>query len=144
MKRYLLIVLVTLFTLNAGFAQEDNDGQPGAKLQERMREYIQKRLNLNKAEAEKFNPVFMRYLTELRKVHRENKTDRPMQELRIAEVRVKYRNEFRQVLDEQRANRVFKHEREFLDKVIEVINERRMENRRGPGIRTRIINPQAI
>jgi hypothetical protein len=99
-----------------------------------MQQYIQKRLNMTRAEAERFSPIFLRYITDLRKTHKENRTDRPVLQLRIAELRVKYRNEFKQVLDEQRANRIFQHQREFEEKVRKEILDRQ-QSRQGGGRR---------
>lgn len=138
MKRCLLILALFFSSSFLLQAQEDEEARLG-KLQEKMQQYIQKRLNLTKGEAEKFSPIFMRYISELRKAHQENRTDRPMQQLKMAEVRVRYRNEFRQVIDEQRANKVFQYEKEFQEIVKREIIERRMQNRQGPGRRIQIL-----
>jgi hypothetical protein len=129
MKKYLLILFVSFCATFSVFAQTEDGDNNGGKLQERMREYIQKRLSLTKNEADKFSPVFMRYLLELRRTHRENISDKPMLQLKIAEVRVRYRNEFRQILDEQRANKVFECQKEFEIKIRTELNNRRSENR---------------
>ena len=128
MKKYLFILFLT-FSALAAFGQTEDPDDRGGKLQERMREYIQKRLNLSNGEAEKFSPVFLRYIIELRRTHRENIADKPMLQLKIAEMRVRYRNEFRQILDEQRANRVFECQHEFENKIKEELMNRRLENR---------------
>jgi hypothetical protein len=128
MKKFLIILSVCVLTGVAAYAQTDNNDEGGGKLQERMREYIQKRLNLTKNEADRFSPVFLRYIGDLRRTHRENSGDRIMLQSKIAELRVQYRNEFRQVLDEQRANKVYDYQREFEMKVIEEFKNRRLEN----------------
>jgi hypothetical protein len=121
------------------FAQDDSDADDNTgRLRDRMQQYIQKRLNMTKSEAERFSPIFLRYITDLRKTHRENRTDRPVLQLRIAELRVKYRNEFKQVLDEQRANRIFQHQREFEEKVRKEILDRQ-QNRQGGGRRIKAL-----
>jgi len=137
MKKYLFILFVSLLTSFTGFTQEEEPEDRGGKLLERMQLYIQKKLNMTKSESERFSPIFLRYITELRSTHRENRGDKPMLQLRIAELRVKFRNEFRQVVDEQRANKVFQHQREFEDKIRQEIIERRQQNRQGGGRRTR-------
>jgi len=134
MKKFILISLLVVTTGISVSAQENNDDR-GNKLQQRMREYVQKRLNLSKNEAEKFSPVFLRYITDLRRTHRENNTDKPLLQLKVAEVRLQYRNEFRQILDEQRANKVFDCQREFENKVIDEMKNRQLENKNN---RTRI------
>lgn len=133
MKKYLLILTLLFAGTFTGFAQdEEADGRMG-KLQEKMQQYIQKRLNLTKSESEKFSPIFIRYISELRKVHQENRVDRPMLQLKVAEVRVRFRDEFRQVMDEQRANKVFVVEKEFLEIAKREVLERKMQNRQGGG-----------
>jgi nitrate reductase assembly molybdenum cofactor insertion protein NarJ len=137
MKKILLILSLLFFGF-AAFAQDDNSNDDrGGKLQQRMQEYIQKRLNLSKGEAEKFSPVFLRYIVELRKTHRENASDKIILQQKIADLRVRYRNEFRQVLDEQRANKVFEAQREFEGKIINELKNRQLENR--PLRRTRAL-----
>ena len=128
-----------LASCTAMFAQDDTDADDNTgRLRDRMQQYIQKRLNMSRSEAERFSPIFLRYITDLRKTHRENRTDRPVLQLRIAELRVKYRNEFKQVLDEQRANRIFQHQREFEEKVRKEILDRQ-QNRQGGGRRLRTL-----
>jgi hypothetical protein len=133
MKKYLLILTLLLTVSFTGFAQEEENDVRIGKLQEKMQQYIQKRLSLSKSEAEKFAPIFMRYITDLKRVHQENRADKPMQQLKVAEVRVRYRDEFRQVLDEKRANKVFVAEREFIDVVRSEMADRKNQNRQGGG-----------
>lgn len=143
MKKLLFILTLIISTSLACFAQDDDDAANDrmGKLQEKMQQYIQKRLNMSKDESEKFTPIFIRYITELRKTHRDFKTDRPMLQLKIAELRVKFRDEFKPVFGEQRANRIFQHQKEFEIKVIEEIRERRLQNKQqgGGGKRTRAL-----
>ena len=133
MKKYLLILTLLIAGSFSGFAQEDETDPRMGKLQEKMQQYIQKRLNMTKNEAEKFSPIFIRYITELRKVHQENRADKVTLQLKAAEVRVKFRDEFRQVMDEKRANRVFIVEKEFLEIAKREILERKIQNRQGGG-----------
>lgn len=135
MKKYLIILSLFILAGFTGFAQDDPepDEKGAGKLQEKMNEYIQKKLNMNKAEAEKFRPVFLRYLLELRRTHRENKADRPVMQLKIAELRVRFRDEFRQILDEKRANRVFEEQRVFENTIRAELAERIRERRQGGG-----------
>ena len=133
MKRFFLILSIVLASACAVMAQDEELPEDGSnKLQQRMALYIQKRLGLTKAESEKFSPIFLRYIVELRKTHRENRADRPMLQLKVAELRIRFRNEFRQIMDEKRANQVYDFQREFELKVIDEIKQRRLENRTGP------------
>jgi hypothetical protein len=140
MKKYLLILFMALGVSFLSFGQEDETEDASNKLQQRMALYIQKRLGLSKAESQRFSPIFLRYITELRKTHRENRADKPMLQLRVAELRIRFREEFRQIMDEQRANKVYEYQREFELKIVEEIKQRRLENRTGPR-RNRNVTP---
>jgi hypothetical protein len=112
----------------AAFSQEEDDGgQENGKIAERMREYIQKNLGLSKNEAEKFTPVFARYFREFALTHRQNKNDRLVLQQKIIELRLRYRGEFKQIMNEQRANKVFQYEDKFRQEVIRIIKENRRD-----------------
>jgi hypothetical protein len=92
-----------------------------------MKEYVQKNLGLSKNEAEKFSPVFMRYCREFAQTHRQNRGDNLILKQKIIELRIRYRSEFRQILDEQRANKVFQYEDKFRLETIRIIKESRRD-----------------
>jgi hypothetical protein len=125
MKRLLLILSFVSLTCFSAFSQDDNDRV--GRLQERMTQYIQKNLGLSKNEAEKFSPVFLRYILDLRRTHVDNRDDKIVLQQKIADLRVRYRNEFRQVLDEQRANKVFDYQRDFEIKIKTELQNRSIE-----------------
>lgn len=129
MKKFLLILTVFIGSLATGMAQtEPDDANPQeSKIRERMQEYIQNRLNLSRNEAEKFTPIFVRYFREFAQTHRSYKGDRLVLQQKIIDLRIRYRTEFRQIMDEQRANRVFKHEDEFRQEVVRIIRENKRE-----------------
>ena len=124
MKKILYILLFLFFTSSVALAQNDH-----GKIQERMREYVKDRLNLSKAEAERFTPVFMRYFREFAQTHKQNKGDRLILQQKIVELRLRYRDEFRQIMEEQKANQVYKHEDEFRRGVREIILENKRDNK---------------
>ncbi len=123
MKKWLLILF--LLPCFAAFAQNEEPAKEAGKIQERMREYIQKNIGLSKNESEKFSPVFVRYFREFAQTHRLFKTDKLIYQQKIIELRLRYRGEFRQIMDEQRANKVYHYEDEFRKKAIEIIRENR-------------------
>lgn len=137
MKKILLILTVFIGSLATGMAQtEPDDGSPQeSKIRERMQEYIQNRLNLSRNEAEKFTPIFVRYFREFAQTHRSYKGDRLVLQQKIIDLRIRYRTEFRQIMDEQRANRVFKHEDEFRQEVVRMIRENKRERMESRQIR---------
>lgn len=127
MKRILYILSFLVLSITS-FAQED-DG-PGSKVRERMTEYIQQRLNLSKSEAERFGPVFLNYFNDLRKTNQEYRGDRLVLQQKTAELRLNYRNQFKNIMGEKRSNDVFTYERDFIDEVKKIRLER-MQNDNG-------------
>jgi hypothetical protein len=127
MKR-ILYILGFLFVLNSSsFAQDDN----GGKVREKMTEYIQQKLGLSKNEAERFGPVFLDYFKELRTTNQSFKGgDRLVLQQKIVELRLKYRDQFKPIIGEKRSNDVFTYEREFVQGIKDLRNER-LQNRPG-------------
>jgi hypothetical protein len=124
MKR-LLYTLFFFISLNGAFAQDD----PGDKVRERMTEYIQKRLDLSKGEAERFGPVFLNYFNELRKTNQTYKGDRLVLQQKVTDLRLRYRDQFKNIIGEKKSNDVFTYEHDFIDQVRENLNDRRENGR---------------
>lgn len=135
MKKWLLILFI--FSSFAAFSQNEEPMREAGKIQERMREYIQNKLNLSRAESEKFSPVFLRYFREFAQTHKKERGDRLVLQQKIIELRLHYRGEFKQIMDEQRANKVFQYEDNFRQEAIRIIKENRGD--RVPPRRTRAI-----
>ena len=127
MKRifYILSFLVLSICVHA------QDEQGGEKIRERMQEYIQQKLGLSKAEAEKFAPVFIDYFRELRKTNHQFKGDPLVRQQKIVELRIKYRDQFKPVIGEKRSNEVFEHERAFIREAQETLQDRIRERKGG-------------
>lgn len=96
-----------------------------------MSQFIQTRLVMTETEKVKFDPSFKLYLTEFSKIHREHRSDRLILMQQIIELRIRYRNNFRDCLGEQRGELVFREEEQFRRQVIQMIRERRKQ-RGGP------------
>jgi len=132
MKRIFYITTLFLTLSVAAFAQDD-DGN-GSKVSERMTEYIQKRLNLSKNEAEKFAPVFLNYFNELRQTNQQYRGDRLVLQQKIADLRLRYRDQFKPIMGDKRSNDVFNYERDFIEEVKRLRQDRIQNNRGGrPG-----------
>jgi hypothetical protein len=110
MKKNLLILSFALFAGYALQAQDDDND----RIRDKMREFIQKRLNLSRNEAERFTPVFVRYFTEWRQTLKENRNDILIRQQKIVDLRIRYRTEFRDIVGEKRSNDVFKKQDEFI------------------------------
>ena len=130
MKKFLLILTLALLAGFASKAQEDDND----KIRDKMREFIQKRLNLSKSEAEKFTPVFIRYFREWRQNIRE--PDVLLRDQKITEIKIRYRTEFREIVGEKRSNDIYRQQKIFIDNLKKVRDDQikarneRLDNKR--------------
>ena len=125
----ILYIFTFLFTFSAvSFAQEHNDDAAG-KLREKMIEYIQNKLSLTKTEAEKFQPIFLEYLKQTRSTREMYKDDKILLQQKIAELRVRTRDQLKPVLGETRSNEVFKHQNDFIEQAKTELKIRQDERR---------------
>lgn len=129
MKRFLYILSLFLLMGTASFAQNDERGS-SAKVRERMEMYLQKRLNLSKAESERFSPIFLNYFNELRQTNQQFRGDRLVLQQKIVDLRLRYREQFKPIMGEKRSNDVFTYEHDFVNEVKQLRQER-IQNRRG-------------
>lgn len=128
MKKLLLILTLALFAGFVSKAQDDGDD----KIRDKMREFIQRRLNLSKNEAERFTPVFIRYFREWRQTIRENKGDILERQKKIVDLRIRYRTEFKEIVGEKRSNDVYKQQDIFVQEITKIRQEQikgRKDNR---------------
>jgi hypothetical protein len=123
MKKFLYILTLVLLGTGA-FAQDGN----GAKVRERMQEYLQKRLNLSRSEADRFAPVFLTYFNELRQTNQQFRGDRLVLQQKIVDLRLRYREQFKPIMGEKRSNDVFVYEHDFINEVKQ-LREERLQNR---------------
>src|SRR5438045_4783893 len=121
MKRILLLFSFFVLLAHASFSQEDDKA---ARVRERMEEYLQNRLDLSKGEAEKFSPIFLNYFNDLRKTTQEFRGDRLVQQQKVAELRLRYRDQFKNVMGDQKSNDLFRYERDFVEEVHKIRQER--------------------
>ena len=115
MKKILLILTLALLAGFASQAQDDDND----KIRDKMREFIQRRLNLTRNEAERFTPVFVRYFREWRQTLKENRDDVLIRQQKIVDLRIRYRTEFRDIVGDKKSNEVFRKQDEF----VRILNE---------------------
>ena len=127
MKRLLVILsLLMLASVNL-FAQDDNNGSE--RIRDKMSQYIQERLNLSKSEAEKFSPVFLRYFREWRTTLSESKGEPVLlRQQKIVDLRLRYRDQFKEIIGEKRSNEVFDHQQRFIQGIRDLQRERLEKN----------------
>jgi len=121
-----------VFATTSILAQDEGD----EKIRDKMREYIQQRMHLNKDEAERFTPVFLRYFKEWRTTLKENRTDRLILQQKVVELRLRYRGEFKEIVGERRSNEIYEHQEKFI-RILKDVQKERMQNRQGPRNRIR-------
>ena len=119
MKKNLLILTLALLTGFSSIAQNDEHD----KIRDKMTEFIQKRLDLTRNEAERFTPVFVRYFREWKQTLQENRNDGLVRQQRIIELRLRYRTEFRDIVGEKRSNDVYKQQDVFVREIREMREE---------------------
>lgn len=130
MKRFLFILSLVLVTGSLLFAQEEEDDN-NEKIQNKMSEYIQKRLDLTRDEGAKFIPIFHKYFKEWRQTIRENRGDRLVMQQKIVALRLRYRAQFREIMGDQRGDQVFNHQERFIQELRDIRKERLRNNPAG-------------
>ena len=142
MKKSLVILGLLLVTSVRLFAQDDgdddNNGAP-EKIRDKMNEYIQKRLDLSKDEADKFTPVFLKYFKEWRQTLRDSK-DLPVldRQQKVIDVRLRYRAQFREIVGEKRGDLVYTHQDAFMKILRDLRQERLKSAGRAPVRKNRV------
>ncbi|MBL7744918.1 MAG: hypothetical protein JNN00_15705 [Chitinophagaceae bacterium] len=139
MKKLLFILNLLFVTSVPLFAQEEGDeNEVGDKVRDKMTEYIQKRLDLSKDEAEKFTPIFSKYFREWVQTIRENRGDRLVLQQKIVELRLRYRPQFRDIVGEKRGNQVYAHQDIFVKEIQRLRQEQRMRNNPNRPLKRRV------
>ena len=121
MKKIFYILMLSLGFSTVSLAQPGG----GGKIREKMLEYVSEKLNLTTAESEKFNPVFLNYIREERQIAQENRDDKLVLQQKLAELRLRYRDQFKPIVGDKRSNDVFVYEKEFIQKAREENEQRR-------------------
>ncbi len=128
MKKYILVAFCFLASGSLLLAQQDDEDEGIDKVGDKMMEYISRQLDVSKDESKKFTPAFRKYFQEWRKTIRDNRGDRLILRQKVTDLQVRHRNEFREILGENRGNQVFKHQNKFIADLNKVRNNRRRNN----------------
>jgi hypothetical protein len=133
MKKIFLLILMFAWAAGIAVAQEEEKAD-GGKLKAYQIAFLTKRLNLTPDEAQRFWPVFNQYEQEIRITRIQNRqaTEVEMEE-KVVNIRKKYFDEFSKVLNRERADRVFKADKEFKDVIRKELMERRQLRQQNGG-----------
>jgi hypothetical protein len=121
----LILCIASFLLLGITAVAQDEEGRNGERIRERMNEYLQKRLSLSAAEAERFTPVFVSYFNELRQTNQTYRGDRLVLQQKIVDLRIRYREQFKPIMGEKRSNEIFKYEHDFVNEVRQLRQERK-------------------
>lgn len=114
MKKILLVWMVWAMGITLSTAQEPSPAGPGHSIEAIKIAYMTKQLGLSAEEAQRFWPVYNKYMDEVKRARRENRSDELAFEEKVLNVRKQYRGEFGKVFnDEARANKVFQCDKNF-------------------------------
>ncbi len=112
MKRIVFIIGVSFGCALSGTSQDvtPKDG----RLEALKIAYLTRKLNLSTGEAQKFWPLYNRYIDEIRQVKTKDRNlDEITFEEKVVNIRKKYKSEFTHALPEERVNQFFKEDKEF-------------------------------
>ena len=130
-----ILFILSLLLITSTIIFAQND-EGDDRIRDKMREYIQLRMRLTRGEAERFTPVFVRYFNEWRNTLKENRTDRLILQQKVVELRLRYRGQFKEIIGDRRSNEVFEHQERFI-KELKNLRQERIQNRQGPRNRIR-------
>jgi hypothetical protein len=131
MKRFLLIAGIICSLVLSGMAQDNTEAPKadGSRIETLKIAYITQKLNLTTEEAEKFWPVYNKYMEEIRGARQNYQADKDEIKLEenILNIRKKYSVDFNKALSPPKVNLFFRSEKEFGTIVQKTLNERRQQ-----------------
>ena len=125
MKKIIYTLYFLLITSLALQAQPPREGME-ERIPEKMGQFIQNAMELNRMEKKKFQVVFQRYQHEWREVLRENRMDRLILRQRVLELQIRFRKDFGDAVGQRRVMEIYDLQEEFLRLLRDVQRERRL------------------
>ena len=132
-----LISFLLLLCISSNLSAQDFSKEKNHGIKERGKEkikaiyiaFITQELNLNEQESEKFWPIHNQYDVELKQVHQKDINELEKEESALT-VRKKYAIKFSKIIGTDRTYLFYKKDKEFRDKLIDKVRERRMKKNR--------------
>lgn len=129
MKKANVLTIILSCISFLGFAQQADTPPVGNNIQALKIAFVTKELALTPDEAQKFWPVYYNYLGEVKKARQERKVDVLIFEETVLNIRKKYKNDFKKVLNtDDRVNKVLFIDRDF-NNVLKKELQKRIQNR---------------
>ena len=129
MKRAFIIGLCLLSFHLVSYTQ----AQGGNKLESYKIAFITRKLNFTPDEAQKFWPVYNKYVAEIAETRKgKADLDEVSFEEKLVNVRKKYKTEFTKILNEDKSNQFFQAEKEFNNTLRKELQQRIAEEKKKP------------
>jgi len=134
--KYLFSILFLLAAFTSEAQQPFKDEKQNKKEQKQKIKalyaaYMTQELKLDENDAKKFWPVQEQYSSEIRAVSKQPEITEIEREEATLNVRKKYNEKFSTIIGKKRTDLFFKKDKEFRNKMVEVLKKKRMENRGG-------------
>jgi hypothetical protein len=134
--KYLFSILFLLAAFTSEAQQPFKDEKQNKKEQKQKIKalyaaYMTQELKLDENDAKKFWPVQEQYSLEIRAVSKQPEITEIEREEATLNVRKKYNEKFSTIIGKKRTDLFFKKDKEFRNKMVEVLKKKRMENRGG-------------
>ena len=115
MKKKATVFLAIILNINYFCYSQAQEGM-SKKVDSLQVEYFTKELTLTANESQQFWPVYKNYKNDIKDVRKESENDPIALEEKILNIRKKYRDDFKKILDsDDRVNKVFVLEKSFRD-----------------------------
>jgi hypothetical protein len=124
MKKFFTLLLLLSFHSYFCQAQQNDDGDE-SKIEMVKMAYMTRELNLTPQEAQNFWPVYNNYQKELRQARSKYANDEVAFEKKAVEIKERYQGNFKKVLGNQRANKVYTSDKQFNNTLRNELNNRR-------------------
>lgn len=129
MKKANILIIILLCISFLGFSQLADTPPAGNNIQALKIAFVTRELALSPDEAQKFWPIYYNYLGEVKKARQERKDDILTFEENVLNIRKKYKNDFKKVLNtDDRVNKVLSIDRDF-NNVLKKELQKRIQNR---------------
>lgn len=143
MRNKLITLISFTFIFISAIAQESNHegkGKGDQKIKALYIAYITEQLNLNENEAQKFWPLHRDYNTEMKSIRKENGSELVREEASL-NIKKKYNDRFAKIIGKERTEEFYKKDREFREKLVKKIKEKRFEQKQNHPRKDKRDNP---
>ena len=127
-----ILFLMIVFTAQAQQTFKNNNEKENRKDEKQKIKalyaaYMTQELKLDENDAEKFWPVQYQYSEEIKNANKQRQLSELEREEATLNIRKKYNEKFSKIIGKERTDLFFKKDKEFRNKMVEVLKKKRME-----------------